>query len=60
VFDFSLAAAGIPGGTLRLKIQREVSESGVRTLFDDTLDLSPCSGALVLDETDAGIACQAP
>jgi hypothetical protein len=62
VFDFRLDAEGVPGGTLPLRVVREITddEADPVTLFDGALDLSIGAGTEVLDETDASAYCGTP
>ncbi|HUU02219.1 MAG TPA: hypothetical protein VM425_12315 [Myxococcota bacterium] len=54
VFDFSIEAAGISTGVIRLQLVRQVTDdadsSGV--IFDGELDLTAGSGSIVIDDTD--------
>ena len=53
VFDFVIDLACLPPGVVRLRLVREVVETGTITLFDGQLDLAEGQGSKVLDDSPA-------
>ncbi len=53
VFDFTLEAAGIPQGTIQVRLVREISdwEEASGLIWEGELDLGQGNGAIVIDET---------
>ena len=60
VFDFTVEAQSLAGGTIQVKLLRDVTDSGngVEQIWSGQLDLSKGSGEVVLDTTDVGPLCQ--
>lgn len=57
VFDFHVDVSGIPQGTIALRLDRFVTESGEATVWEGTLPLADGNGVVVIDETDVGPWC---
>ncbi len=50
VFDLQVEAQQIPGGTIQVRLVREITDSGpAQTLFAGTIDLSAGSGSIIID-----------
>ena len=60
VFDFELEANELPERTIKLVLERDVtdSENGIQTVWEGELDLSQGSGDIVVDETDVEGWCE--
>lgn len=60
VFDLTMEASAIAGGTIQVTLSREVTDSGagVETIWSGQIDLSKGSGDVVVDGADVGFWCQ--
>ena len=60
VFDLTMEASAIAGGTIQVTLSREVTDSasGAETIWSGQIDLSKGSGDVVVDSTAVGFWCQ--
>jgi hypothetical protein len=61
-FDFLMYIDGVASGTVKLQLERAVTDwpEGSGTLIDVELDLSTGSGVFVIEESDASGFCEEP